>query len=99
VNDSDLLELESRDREDKNFVFTSLLVHLYIITKVLFIGHKEGSERTKVIKLHSLVGVIGKRKRYGHPQFILFITLPLGCPSTMCLVKTLLEKKPNGKKF
>jgi hypothetical protein len=27
----------------------------------------------------------------------LFITLPLGCPSRMCLIKTLLEKNPAGK--
>jgi hypothetical protein len=31
----------------------------YNITKVLFIGHKESSEKAKVIKLHYL-GVIGK---------------------------------------
>jgi hypothetical protein len=41
-------------------------VCLYIITRVLFIGCNEGSERTKVIELHPLVEVIGKRKRYEH---------------------------------
>jgi len=32
----------------------------------------------------------------GHP-LIIFITLPLGCPSRICLFKTLLEKNPMGK--
>jgi hypothetical protein len=32
----------------------------YIITNVLFIGHKEVSEWTKVMNIHSLVEVIGK---------------------------------------
>jgi len=35
---------------------------------------------------------------YGHP-LIIFIILPLGCPSRICLIKTLLEKNPMGKKF
>ena len=33
---------------------------------------------------------------YGHP-LIIFITLPLGCPSRMCLVKTFTRKNPVGK--
>jgi hypothetical protein len=32
----------------------------YNITNVLFIGHKESSEKAKVVKLHYSVGVIGK---------------------------------------
>jgi len=35
---------------------------------------------------------------YGHP-FIIFITLPLGCLSRICLIKTLPEKNPMGKKI
>jgi len=35
---------------------------------------------------------------YGHP-LIIFITLPFGCPSRICLIKTLLEKNPMEKKF
>jgi len=34
---------------------------------------------------------------YGHP-LIIFITLPLGCLPRICLIKTLLEKNPVGKK-
>ena len=54
--------------------------------------------------LHCNIGPI-YRKTYGpmiwaktmdiHLQ--LFITLPLGCPSRICLIKTLLEKNPLGK--
>jgi hypothetical protein len=33
---------------------------LCILTRVLFIGRKERSEKTKVIKLHYLVRVVGK---------------------------------------
>jgi hypothetical protein len=33
---------------------------------------------------------------YGHPLIIL-ITLPLGCPSRICLIKTLLEKTQREK--
>jgi hypothetical protein len=51
------LVLGNRDREDKNYciiLFTCVSLHH---TRVLFIGHKQG---TKIIKVHSLVGVIGK---------------------------------------
>jgi len=40
--------------------------------------------------------LIDKHKGCGHP-FIIFITLPLGCPSRIWLVKILLEKNPMGK--
>jgi hypothetical protein len=42
--------LENRYREDKNFVL--LYSYVYVFTMVLFIGHKERSEKTKVINLH-----------------------------------------------
>jgi hypothetical protein len=54
--------LESRDREDKSNVLFSSYVCVLHITKVLFIGHKEVSEWTKIMTIHSLVGVIGKGK-------------------------------------
>jgi hypothetical protein len=57
---NELPRLKHRDRENEIFVFNSSFVHLYIITRVLFIGHKGTSERTNVIKLHSLVGIIGQ---------------------------------------
>jgi hypothetical protein len=60
--------LKNRDTENKNFVLFSSYVCIYIITKVLFIWHKKRSEKTNVIKLHSLVGVIGQRRSMdGHP--------------------------------
>jgi hypothetical protein len=52
--------LENKDREDKNNVLFSSYVCLHMITRVLFIGHKQISEWTKVMNIHSLVGVIGK---------------------------------------
>jgi len=33
----------------------------------------------------------------GHPLIDIFITLSLGCPSKICLIKTLLRKIPMGK--
>jgi hypothetical protein len=39
-----------------------------MIIRVIFIGHKKRSEGTKVIKPHSLAGVISQgRSRDGHP--------------------------------
>jgi hypothetical protein len=52
--------LESRDKGDKNIVLLYSYVCLHMITRVLFIGHKQTSEWTKVMNIHSLVGVIGK---------------------------------------
>jgi len=34
----------------------------------------------------------------GHPLIDIFITLPLECPSKICLIKTLQEKNPMKKK-
>jgi hypothetical protein len=51
--------LENKDREDKSNVLFSSYVCFPMITRVLFIGHKQINEWTKVINIHSLVGVIG----------------------------------------
>jgi hypothetical protein len=55
------------ENRNKNFVLNFSLVY-YIITRVLFIGHKERSEKIKLIKLHYLVG--REWKRYGHPLIL-----------------------------
>jgi len=33
----------------------------------------------------------------GHPLIDIFLTLPLGCPSRICLIKTLQRKNPMEK--
>jgi len=35
----------------------------------------------------------------GHSLIDIFITLFLGCPSRICLIKTLLDKDPMGKNY
>jgi hypothetical protein len=41
-------------------LYSTLHLCLLHITNVLFIGHKESSEKAKVVNLHYLVGVIRK---------------------------------------
>jgi hypothetical protein len=51
----------ARNRENETFVLFSSDVYLTIymmITRVLFIWHKKGSEIIKLIKVDSLVGAI-----------------------------------------
>jgi len=45
------------------------------------------------------MGVIGRWKIEGHGHPLIFITLPFGCSSRICLIKTLLEKNPMEKKI
>jgi hypothetical protein len=58
---NELLRLKHRDRKNEIFIFNCLFMHP-IITIVLFIGYKGINERINVIKLHSLVGVIGQER-------------------------------------
>jgi hypothetical protein len=53
--------LESRDRGDKNIVLLYSHVCLHMITRVLFIRHKQVSDSTKVM-IHSLMEVIRNRR-------------------------------------